>query len=177
MPGPVFLHGEGVTLRVLEREDVSFVQQAMNDPSLRRTTGSQRLPSTLEREQREFEACDADSEVLELLVCVDEEPVGVVQFDPLDRDADTATLSHWLVPEAWGNGYGREAVEQFLAFGFEELGLHRVTSEVVAFNQRSMALLDGLGFTHEGTRREDTFADGDRQDTHVYGLLAGEWQE
>jgi RimJ/RimL family protein N-acetyltransferase len=176
MPGPVFLHGEGVTLRVLEREDVPFVQRAANDPSIRRAIGGQPSPTTREREERDFEVRDADPEVLELLVCTDE-PVGVVEFDPLDREADTATLSHWLVPEARGNGYAREALSEFLGFGFGELGLHRVTAEAFAFDQRSVALLDRLGFTREGTRREDTVADGERHDVHVYGLLAGEWRE
>lgn len=35
MPGPVFLHSDGVTLQVLERADVPFVKRAANDPALR----------------------------------------------------------------------------------------------------------------------------------------------
>lgn len=94
-------------------------------------------------------------------------------FDPLDRAAGTAWLVHWL-PEARGDGYAREAVQRLLAYGFEELGLHRVGAEAPAGDQRAMALLEGLGFAHEGTRREETFADGEYQDTHCYGLLAPE---
>ncbi|MFB6172975.1 MAG: GNAT family N-acetyltransferase [Haloarculaceae archaeon] len=177
MPGPVFLHGERVTLRVLEEADLPFVQRAANDPDLRRATGGQQFPSTRAYEERQFEARDADPEVLELLICADGDPVGVVAFEQLDRDADAATLSYWLVPEARGNGYAREAVERFLTFGFDELGLHRVTAEAFSFNERSQTLLDRLGFTHEGTRREDVFADGRRHATRVYGLLAREWRD
>jgi RimJ/RimL family protein N-acetyltransferase len=172
VPGPVFLHGDGVTLRVLERADIPCLQRASNDPALRGRT--QQLPRTRASVERAFEERDGDQ--VARLVCTADEPVGVVAFDPLDRAAGTATLTHWLVPEARGEGYAREAVERLLAYGFEELGLHRIASEAPAGDQRRMALLEGVGFTHEGTRREDTFADGSYHDTHCYGLLATEWE-
>jgi RimJ/RimL family protein N-acetyltransferase len=172
MPGPVFLHGDGITLRVLERGDVPFVQRAANDPALRRR--DQRTPVPLARAKERYEERDG---ILELLVCTGDDPVGMVGFGSLDRAAGTATLVHWLVPEARGEGYGREAVGRLLAYGFDELGLHRVGAEVPADDQRRMALLEGLGFEHEGTRREDTYVDGEHRDTHCYGLLASDREE
>lgn len=174
MPGPVFLHGDGITLRVLERADAPFLQRAANDPALRGR--GQLRPRTRERVEGTVAERDDDPAVLELLICAADEPVGLVAFDPLDRAAGTAALTHWLVPEARGEGYAREAADRLLAYGFEELRLHRVGAEVAAGDQRRMALLEGLGFSHEGTRREETFADGAYRDTHCYGLLAPEWE-
>lgn len=84
MPGPEFLRGERVSLRVLERDDLPFVQRAANDPDLRRATGGQSFSTTREYYERQFDDRDTDPKVIELLICDDDSPMGVVEFDPLD---------------------------------------------------------------------------------------------
>lgn len=58
---------------------------------------------------------------------------------------------------------------------FEELNLHRVTATVFAYNERSIALLEKLGFRREGAFREFLERDGRRYDMLLYGLLCHEW--
>jgi ribosomal-protein-alanine N-acetyltransferase len=43
-------------------------------------------------------------------------------------------------------------------------------------NLASARVLEKLGFTHEGTLREDCVVDGDLSDSWVFGLLRREWQ-
>lgn len=50
-----------------------------------------------------------------------------------------------------------EALAAILAYGFSELGLHRVEAQTVADNEESVRLLDRLGFQREGTRRGHSF--------------------
>jgi RimJ/RimL family protein N-acetyltransferase len=76
----------------------------------------------------------------------------------------------------WGCGYGYEAAQLGLAFVFGELNLHRVTGTVFSYNQRSVALIEKLGFRHEGTFREFLERDGERHDMLLYGLLRSEWE-
>ena len=79
--------------------------------------------------------------------------------------------------ENWGRGYGYEAAELGLTFAFDELNLHRVTATVFSYNQRSIALVEKLGFQYEGVFREFLERDGKRHDMLLYGLLRHEWQE
>lgn len=66
-----------------------------------------------------------------------------------------------------------EALAAILAYGFSELGLHRVEAQTVADNEESVRLLDRLGFQREGTRRGHSFEeDGLFHDEAIYGLLA-----
>ena len=76
----------------------------------------------------------------------------------------------------WGKGYGYEAAQLALAFAFDELNLHRVQATVFAYNTRSIALLEKLGFQPEGAYREFLQRDGERHDMMLYGLLDHEWR-
>jgi RimJ/RimL family protein N-acetyltransferase len=76
----------------------------------------------------------------------------------------------------WGQGYGYEAGELALGFAFNELNLHRVTATVFSYNERSLALVEKLGFRREGTFREFLQRDGERHDMLLYGLLRPEWE-
>ncbi|THH12502.1 hypothetical protein EW146_g7627 [Bondarzewia mesenterica] len=40
----------------------------------------------------------------------------------------------------WGKGYGTEVMKWVVAYGFKELGLHRVSLQVYAFNERAVAV-------------------------------------
>jgi RimJ/RimL family protein N-acetyltransferase len=76
----------------------------------------------------------------------------------------------------WGRGYGYEAAQLGLAFAFAELNLHRVQATVFSYNERSIALLEKLGFRREGVYREFLQRDGKRYDMILYGLLDREWE-
>jgi RimJ/RimL family protein N-acetyltransferase len=54
-----------------------------------------------------------------------------------------------LVRSAWGNGYATEAGAAALDFGFEEVGLAEVVSFTTVANDRSRAVMDRLGMSHD----------------------------
>lgn len=100
---------------------------------------------------------------------------GMVSLTDVDYRRSSAEVGYWLAPAAQGNGYATEAVGRVLTYAVDTLDLHRIEAEVDAPNDPSVGLLESLGFTHEGTRREVRVLDGERVDMHVYGLLAPEW--
>ncbi len=75
-----------------------------------------------------------------------------------------------------GKGYGYEATQLALRYAFDELNLHRVQVTVFSYNQRSLALVDRVGFRREGVFRERLQRDGKRHDMLLYGLLRHEWE-
>ena len=77
--------------------------------------------------------------------------------------------------EFWGQGYGREAMDVLLKFCFESLGMHRVTAEVFEYNDAWRRLVEGMGFTTEGTDREYLFRDGKFYDRIRFAMLADEY--
>ena len=175
MPGPAFIEGDSVALRTIEEEDLEFLQRGINDSEIRRPIGNT-MPYNRDQEQEFFENVVCDSETVQLLVASEGTPVGTIGLAPIDREAGVAEVGYWIVPERWGEGIGTAAVESIVEYAFEQLRLHKVTARTYAGNEGSERLLKKVGFAEEGTRREQTFIDGEHRDVHWFGLLAREWR-
>ena len=76
--------------------------------------------------------------------------------------------------EDQGRGLGTEAVRRVLEYGFDELGLHRVSLRVLAGNIRAIRCYEKCGFQVEGRERETVFLDGAWRDDLIMGLLSRE---
>ncbi|MFI5938284.1 GNAT family N-acetyltransferase [Actinoplanes sp. NPDC051494] len=97
--------------------------------------------------------------------------VGVNLADNLRQ----AEIGYTLAPALQGKGYATEAVHAILGHLFTVQGLHRVSAECDARNTRSARLLDKLGFTREGLRRQHTWIKNEWTDDLLFGLLADDW--
>jgi RimJ/RimL family protein N-acetyltransferase len=173
-PGAPFIDGESVVLRAFEEDDLQFVRDAINDASIRTPLGIT-PPLNLDQQRSYYESVVCDEEgTVQLIVAVDTDPVGVVELPTVNRSAGHATLGYWIVPDQQGNGYASEATRLLVDYAFDQLRLHRVQATVFAFNEPSIAVLETLGFTREGTRRDYAFVDGQYRDEHLYALLADE---
>ncbi|TYT63288.1 GNAT family N-acetyltransferase [Natrialba swarupiae] len=175
MTTPAFLSGDRVTLRPIEEEDLEFLQEWINDPRIWRAIG-RRTPVNQAQEQEFFEEVVCGDETIDFLVDVDGTRVGIVGFNSIVWRARRAEIGYWLAPDHHEQGYGTEAAELVVAYGFDQLGFHRIEARVFEFNEPSQRLLESIGFSREGVHRDAWFADGEHQDTYWYGLLAGEWR-
>ncbi|MFC4450310.1 GNAT family N-acetyltransferase [Halorussus aquaticus] len=174
MPGPVFISGERVDLRVTEREDLDLIQRARSDPDIR-TALTHTAPQTREQVEEFYEEfVSTDNGDASFVACErGGDPVGQVSL--FRTEHDHGEISYWLLPEARGEGYATEAVSLLLDHAFDTSGRHRVYARVVDFNEASRAVVERLGFTEEGRLREHVFLDGAYRDVVLYGLLRDEW--
>nr|WJK64030.1 GNAT family protein [Halobacterium salinarum] len=84
-------------------------------------------------------------------------------------------LAYHLDPDFHSEGYGSEAAELVVDYGFMDLNLNRIEAEAGAFNDASMGLLESLGFSREGVRRDAAHYRGDYYDIVTFGVLREEW--
>src|SRR5688572_5563141 len=87
-----------------------------------------------------------------------------------------AEIGFALGRQHWGQGLATEIVNALLSFAFETLALHRLEADVDPRNERSLRLLERLGFLREGHLRERYFVGGERQDSVLLALLRRDWQ-
>ena len=170
--GPVFLRGETVALRPIEREDLDFFRAQKNDRRVWQPLGWPK-PQNSEHLETFFEETVCGAEGVHLLIAIDGEAVGQVGFHTVD--SDQAELGYWIAPAEQDNGYGADAVGTLVEYGFEQRGLHRVEAGVFEFNDASQAVLESLGFSRELRQREAAFVNGGYQDLLRYDVLASEW--
>jgi RimJ/RimL family protein N-acetyltransferase len=60
--------------------------------------------------------------------------------------AGEGSLAFYLAREYWGRGLATEAGRAFVDFGFHKLGLSRIVTAVQVGNDRSVRVLEKLGF-------------------------------
>lgn len=87
---------------------------------------------------------------------------GIRKETPEAREAD---IGYEFAPEYWGQGYATEAARAMVAFGFEELKVHRIWSWCIAENVGSARVLEKLGMQREGRLRENEWFKGRWWDT------------
>lgn len=85
-------------------------------------------------------------------------------------------IGYELSPEHWGHGYATEAARAIVAYGFTQLGLHRIESWCIAENVGSAHVLQKLGMQQEGRLRENEYFKGRWWDTLLFGMLDYEWE-
>ncbi|MBV8491285.1 MAG: GNAT family N-acetyltransferase [Candidatus Eremiobacteraeota bacterium] len=72
-------------------------------------------------------------------------------------------------------GAGRFALQFAIARGFDELGVHRITAEVLSNDARARRLYERLGFRMEGLYREGYRDEGGAYlNVVAYGMLAND---
>jgi RimJ/RimL family protein N-acetyltransferase len=174
------LTGDRVVLRPVEGADAAGLVELLNDPEVRRLTGThgQVRPGVLERAERGYASRAAQDDELWLAI-TDKHTgsyVGEVVLQELEADNRSCSFRIALVgPRAFGRGYGTEATRLILAHAFETVGLHRVDLEVYAFNPRARHVYESVGFVREGTKRHALHWQGEWIDADTMAVLADEW--
>jgi ribosomal-protein-serine acetyltransferase len=114
-------------------------------------------------------------EALHLAIVANGAIVGVCGFVAISWARRSANVGYWLAEASQGRGIVTRAVRTLLDHAFTTFDLHRIEVRAATDNVRSRAVVERLGFTHEGVLREAEHV-GDRfVDSAVYSMLAWEW--
>jgi tRNA (cmo5U34)-methyltransferase len=95
----------------------------------------------------------------------------------IDAENNNAEIGYWIGKPYWRQGYCTEAAEAMLQYGFEVLGLHRIHSTHFSHNPASGRVMQKIGMSYEGCRREYTLKWGKFEDIVLYGILKSDWQQ
>ena len=79
-------------------------------------------------------------------------------------------------PDDRGKGYGTEALQLLLNYGFNQLNLHRIVLFTHEINTRAQRVYEQIGFKPGGRRRQASFFEGAYHDILLYDMLASEFE-
>ncbi|OED41319.1 hypothetical protein AB833_09915 [Chromatiales bacterium (ex Bugula neritina AB1)] len=91
----------------------------------------------------------------------------------INRKHNRGSLGYWIGADYWGNGYCTEAATELIAFGFNELKLHRIEAQHLSKNPASGAVMRKIGMTHEATFRQYTLKEERYEDMEMYSIFTG----
>lgn len=169
MRGPELV-GELVRVRPLAERDAERTWELVQDPEALRLTGTTTLftrdqvdewARTISDQPGRYDFA-ITSAVQREGVYVTDEMIGEIVLTDVDDETRSAKLRLSMLPNYRGRGYGGDAIQSVLDWAFDpaELGLHRVSLEVLSINPRARMLYESQGFRHEGVLR-DAARDGD----------------
>lgn len=128
---------------------------------------------SFEEHQKWFQAADQDDSRRLLIVEDVFSPIGFVQF----TNVSVGGISDWGffakpgAPKGSGQKLGKVALE----YAFQELKLHKVCGQTLAFNVKSIEFHLRLGFQQEGLLRDQYRIHGEYHHLINFGLLRNDW--
>jgi RimJ/RimL family protein N-acetyltransferase len=182
---PLTLAGEKVRLRPLDQRDLTVIRAAYQDFDLQLTTDGDAPPLT-------------DDQILAFWTEIISNPglnlryfaieplesafgtgqcVGACSLQQIDMRNRHAELSIFMVaPEHRNQGYGSEAIQLLLVYGFEVVRLDKVYLGAYDFNEGGLRAYERVGFRYEGHLRQMLYYEGRYWDEWAMRILRPEWE-
>jgi len=147
-------------LRPLASTDLRRCVKWFSDPQVLRFLG-RNSPVTFAEEERWFRDYERRTDEQIFAIEVEGRHIGNIGLHKIDRLHQKAEVGIVIgEPTFWSKGYGTEAMETALEYGFGPLGLNKVSLDVLDTNERAIRTYTRIGFVREGVHREDVFKDG-----------------
>lgn len=178
--GSNLLAGERVALRALHDEDLEPLAAWWNRPEWSGLQHSRIKPQpsapigAMIRKWSENAAAGADTG-FSVVVKDTGDLIGHTTLSGASLPARSAEFAIMIGPDHVGRGYGTEAAELMVSYGFRELGLNRIGLSVWAYNTRAIRSYEKVGFQREGLRREAVFHNGTFHDEVLMSILARDY--
>jgi RimJ/RimL family protein N-acetyltransferase len=177
-PTPV-IRGEQVYLRAPDRADIPLFVRWFNDGETLSYV-AMRAPMSEAMEERWFNGLLDDQGKERFLFVIarlaDGLPIGNCGLFNIDNVNGNAGIGITIgEKELWGQGFGTDAMNALVDFGFGQLRMERLWLEVYDFNTRARRSYEKCGFVLEGTERHAIFKLGRFHDVQLMSILRDEW--
>ncbi len=158
--GPT-LRGQRVTLRPMTHADASYLVHWANDPDFAWYQWGRRPGRFADDEagRKWLDLITARGGVV-FAIERDGRPIGMANYRDLQPKGKSAEVGIGIgEPVLWGKGLGREALGLLVKHLVDDLGVHRATLSVLAFNDRAVSSYKAAGFEVEGIERDGVMTD------------------
>jgi RimJ/RimL family protein N-acetyltransferase len=172
-----------IYLRALEMEDYKKTYEWRKDPVYQAGVGSMKRFASSETEKRWVETVisrhEKTQEVrLAIVLKSNNEMIGLQSLTSIDLINKNAVINSWIGDKKHRKkGYIKEARYLILMYGFQELGLERISSHILEGNMASRKAGEKIGYIQEGVLRNAVFKDGKFHNLIAYSILKSEFYE
>ena len=173
------LKGKKVSLYSVEKDDLQHFRDWRNNPDFRKHFREYRELNMAQQEKWFEDKVVKDNTTLmfsirrnednELLGCC-----GFVYINWVHRHADLSLYIGWKDAYIDDKGYAEESCQLLLDYGFKELYLNKIWTEIYEFDDKKKALYDKFGFQQDGLLRQNYWYDGKWWDSRIISLLSSD---
>ena len=101
---------------------------------------------------------------------------GLCYINWVHRNADLSLYIGWEKSYIDNEGYAEEACKLLFDYGFKELGMQKIWTEIYCFDEKKLELYKKLGFSIDGKLRNQYFYEGKWWNSYMLSLLTEEWK-
>jgi RimJ/RimL family protein N-acetyltransferase len=176
------IRGERVWLRPSEPSDIIHDSQYAGDAEVGHFLGAKTPMSKAgaERFSAEiFSQSQQDPGGYGYSICLlgSEESIGTIFLRNIDKVNGSGIVGIFIGDRRYlGKGYGTDALNALVDFGFGELRLERIELEVFDYNARAIRSYEKAGFRTDAVLRRARFHRGAHHDVHLMSILRDDWQ-
>ena len=155
------LRGQRVTLRPMTHGDAPHLVRWASDPDFAWFQWGRR-PGRFADDEAARKWMDVIAEHRGVVFVIEHQgrPVGQVNYRDLQPKGQSAEVGIGIgEPALWSKGLGREALGLLVKHLVDDLGVHRVSLSVLAYNDRAIASYKAAGFEVEGVERDGVMTD------------------
>ena len=110
-----------------------------------------------------------------LILKAEKRMIGTCGFVRFDCPHNSAEIGYVLHPDYHGKGLMAEAARAVMDFGFSTLDLHRIEARYMVGNDPSRRLMERMGMTFEGVKRQSMLVKGSYRDIGTCAILKNEF--
>lgn len=171
-----YLNGERIYLRLVEDTDVEQLTK-INNTANARIMGDDDAPYPFSIEtMSQFTKSNDTMKNFAICRIEDDELLGSLAVYGINYQNSTCEIGLIVADDVKRQGYGYEAMKVIIEFVFNYLPMNKIKLQVFSFNAAAINLYQRLGFSHEGTLKEEIFRFGTYHDLENYALLRSDWK-
>lgn len=170
------IEGERVYLEAIERKDLSTLMEWRNREDFRKYFREYKdINTEMQNKWFETSVLNDNSTIMfsiksiesnELLGCC-----GLCYINWIHRNADLSIYIGYENVYIDEGGFAEESCDLLLKYGFKQLGLHKIWTEIYEFDEKKKKLYDKLNFHVDGVLRENYYYDGKWWDSYILSIV------
>lgn len=171
------IEGKLVYLSPINIDDLEKYTEWMNNHKTSIYLGNADMTLSLEKEKQFLETLSKESNNFAIISKEKDELLGNCSLFDVNHIHNTAKLGIFIGDEAnRARGYGTEAIELLLSFGFNILNLNNIMLQVFSFNQNAISCYKKIGFKEFGRRTQAYLIGKDYYDEIYMELLSKDFK-
>lgn len=170
------IKGEKVYLDAIEVEDLELLREWRNLPEFKKCFREYReINSDMQKLWYDNKVVNDNQTIMFAIRSNDNQKLvgccGLCYINWVNRNADLSLYIGKDKAYIDDRGLAEESCQLLLDYGFKELGLRKVWTEIYEFDQKKYQLYHKLGFHDDGILRSQYYYDGTWWDSYILSLL------
>ena len=176
------IKGKRIKFAPLERKHIDVFLKWFNDPEITQYLLMYK-PITRDWEEEWFDALKHKEDMVHFSIYIldQEEPekiIGNCAIHNIDAKNRACSCGITIGEKDYQNkGYGSEAMEMLVEYGFNTLNMNRIELSVWEYNTRAYKAYQKVGFVEEGRKRQARYQNGKYYDEIIMAILREDWEK